>query len=110
MYIVPHSAPAASAATTPRAPCPPGAPADDATASSVAPANISAAPPRTPRRRRQPLPWSSLKNTAPHRIPSRLFAFHKGNAMLKPMSRMAKMVSVLATAHRHPASTAHTMR
>src|SRR5947199_322059 len=36
MYIVPHSAPAASAAATPRNALPPGAGADDATASSLA--------------------------------------------------------------------------
>jgi len=87
-----------------------GCPGADATASSVAPANISAAPPRTPRRRP---PAGAVELVEEHRTPqdpSRLFAFHKGKAMLRPMSRMAKMVSVLATAQRHPASTAHTMR
>src|SRR6266571_3473657 len=75
MYIVPQSAPAASAAATPRAAWPPGAWVDDATASSVAPANIAVAPPSTPSRRARPASRSSLKNTTPHTIPSRLFAF-----------------------------------
>src|SRR6266568_1223443 len=110
MYIVPQSAPAASAAATPRAAWPPGAWVDDATASSVAPANIAVAPPSTPSRRARPASRSSLKNTTPHTMPSRLFAFHSGNAMLRPMSLIAKMVRVLATAQRHPASTAHTVR
>lgn len=37
-------------------------------------------------------------------------AFHKGNATARPTSRMAKTVSVLATAQRAPASNAQTMR
>src|SRR5947209_16041761 len=104
MYIVPHSAPAASAAATPRNALPPGAWADDATASSVAPANIAAAPPHTPSQRAPPASRSSLKSSVPHRMPSRLLAFHKGNAMASPMSLMAKIVRVLATAQRQPAS------
>ena len=36
--------------------------------------------------------------------------FHSGKAMARPTSRMAKTVSVLATAHRAPASSAQTMR
>src|SRR5947207_15591570 len=108
MYIVPHSAPAARAAATPRAACPAGACAADATASRVAPAHITAAPPSTATTRDQPAPRSSLKNTAPHRIPSRLLAFHSGNATLRPMSLIAEMVSGLATAHRQPARMAHT--
>src|SRR5229473_2372535 len=110
MYIVPQSAPAASAAAMPRPGWPPGAWVDDATASSVPPANITAAPPSTPRSRGQPAPRSSLKNTAPQTMPSRLFAFHNGNAMLSPMSLIAKIVRVLATAHRHPARIAQTTR
>src|SRR5437016_7943313 len=43
-------------------------------------------------------------------MPRRLFEFHKGKAMLKPMSRMAKIVSVLATAQRHPARSAQMIR
>src|SRR6266851_922445 len=43
-------------------------------------------------------------------MPSRLFAFHNGNAMLSPMSLIAKIVRVLATAHRHPARIAQTTR
>src|SRR6266704_5142670 len=89
MYIVPHNAPAASAAATPRAGWPAAAWVEDATARKVAPPNITTAPPSTP---------------------SRLFAFHSGNAMLNPMSLIAKMVSVLATAQRQPASAAQTTR
>src|ERR1043166_2544087 len=46
----------------------------------------------------------------PQRMPSRLLLFQSGKAMLRPTSRTAKMVSVLATAHKQPASTAQTMR
>src|SRR6516225_5634477 len=46
----------------------------------------------------------------PQKIPRRLFKFHRGNAMLIPMSRIAKTVRVLATAQRQPARIAHTMR
>src|SRR5438445_705765 len=110
MYIVPHNAPAASAAATPRAGWPAGAWVEEATASKVAPANITTAPPTTPSQRARPASRNSLKNTTPQRMPSRLFAFNSGNAMLNPMSLIAKMVSVLATAQRHPASAAHTTR
>src|SRR6266704_1289795 len=110
MYIVPHNAPAASAAATPRAGWPAAAWVEDATARKVAPPNITTAPPSTPSRRARPASRSSLKNTMPQRMPSRLFAFHSGNAMLNPMSLIAKMVSVLATAQRQPASAAQTTR
>src|SRR5918998_4372729 len=110
MYIVPQRTPADSAATTPRNASPGGACAEDATASAVAPPNINSAPPSTPSHRLQPAPRSSLKSSTPQRIPSRLLLFQSGNAMLSPTSRMAKIVSVFATAHRHPASTAQTMR
>src|SRR2546429_8642648 len=106
MYIVPHSAPAASAAATPRNALPPGAWADDATASSVAPANIAAAPPPTPSQRAPPASRSSLKSSVPHRMPSRLFAFHKGDAMASPMPFVAKLVRGFATAHQQPADHA----
>ena len=46
----------------------------------------------------------------PQKIPSRLLLFHSGKAMLRPTSRIAKIVSVFATAHKQPASTAHTIR
>src|SRR5207302_10354984 len=108
MYMVPHNAPAARAAATPRAACPAGACAADATASRAAPVHITAAPPSTATTRGHPAPRSSLKNTAPQSVPSRLFAFHNGNATLKPKSLIATMVSVLATAHQHPATTAQT--
>src|SRR5689334_5487969 len=110
MYIVPHNTPAESAATTPRAASRDGTWDADAIANTVAPANISSAPPITPNQRRESAPRSSLKNTIPQMIPSRLLLFHSGKAMLKPTSRTAKIVSVLATAHRHPARIAHTIR
>src|SRR5947208_16131914 len=71
MYMVPHNAPAARAAATPRAACPAGACAADATASRAAPVHITAAPPSTATTRDQPAPRSSLKNTAPHRSEER---------------------------------------
>src|SRR6185436_16905769 len=110
MYIVPHSAPAASAAATPRIASFAGTCAAEAAASAVPPANISSAPPMTPNHRRESAPRSSLKKTTPQMIPSRLLLFQRGNAMLRPTSRTANIVSVLATAHRQPASTAHTIR
>src|SRR6202140_836855 len=41
---------------------------------------------------------------------SRLLEFHRGNAMLRPTSRIAKIVIVLATAQRHPPSTAQIIK
>ena len=110
MYMVPQSTPAPSAAKRPRKGCPAGACAWEAEASSAAPANITAAPPTTPSHRCQPAWRSSLKKRMPQRIPSRLFEFHSGKAMLNPISRIAKIVSVFATDHKQPASTAHTTR
>jgi hypothetical protein len=95
---------------TPRAALPDAACAEDATASAVAPPNISSAPPITPAQRRQSASRSSWKSTTPQKIPSRLLLFHSGNAIVSPTSRIAKIVSVLATAHSAPASTDHTMR
>ena len=43
-------------------------------------------------------------------MPNKLFEFHRGNAMLNPMSLIAKIVSVFATAHMDPASKAQTIR
>ena len=43
-------------------------------------------------------------------MPSKLLEFHRGKAMLRPTSRMAKMVMVLATAQRHPARMAQMIR
>src|SRR5271165_2706917 len=110
MYIVPHSAPAASAATIPFVADAPPACEEDAIASSVAPPNITAAPPTTESHRLPPAPRSSWKSNQPQKIPSKLFKFHRGNAMLRPMLRIAKIVRVFATAHRHPASTPHRIR
>src|SRR5712664_2868510 len=110
MYIVPQRIPAPSAAQTPRMECAAGAAVEEATASKAAPAHITSAPPNTPVQRRQPAWRNSLKKRKPQRMPRRLFEFHKVKAMLKPMSRMAKIVSVLATAQRHPARSAQMIR
>src|SRR2546429_7672033 len=96
----PHTPPAARAAATPRAACPAGACAADATASRAAPVHITAAPPSTATTRGQPAPRSSLKNTAPQRVPSRLLAVHSGNATPKPMALIGQMGSVVATGPR----------
>src|SRR6516165_9188746 len=111
MYIVPQRIPAPSAAHTPFSECADtGACAAEAVARNAAPTHITAAPPTTPIQRRRPACRSSLKNRQPHKIPSRLFEFHNGKAMLRPISRIAKIVSVLATAHKQPASSAQSTR
>src|SRR5216684_8727840 len=111
MYMVPQRIPAPRAAQTPCKECEVGpCPDEEAIAKSVAPIHITNAPPKTPARRRQPACRSSLKKRKPQRMPRRLFEFHRGKAMLKPMSRIAKIVSVLATAQRHPASSAQITR
>jgi hypothetical protein len=51
-----------------------------------------------------------LKKTNPHKMPSKLFEFHKGNAILNPTSRIAKIVKVFATAQMHPAKTAQIIK
>src|SRR5882672_1668398 len=106
IYIVPQRTPAPSAAQTPRNECPAGPCVEEAMASRVAPRHMTSAPPSTPIQRRQPAWRSSLKKRNPQKIPSKLFEFQSGKAMLKPTSRMAKMVRVLATAQRQPARTA----
>src|ERR1700687_2069684 len=103
MYIVPQRTPAPSAAQTPRRECAAGAAPDEAMANNAAPTNITSAPPRTQSQRRQPAWRNSLKKRKPQRMPSRLLEFHSGKAMLRPMSRMAKMVLGLGTAQRDPA-------
>src|SRR5277367_5473659 len=110
MYIVPHNTPAPSAAHTPFSEWPDELCCAEAMARIAAPTHITAPPPSTPVQRRQPAWRSSLKNRKPQRIPSRLLEFHSGNAMLRPMSRIAKMVSVLATAHKHPARSAQIIK
>src|ERR1700674_4956946 len=110
MYMVPQRIPAPSAAQTPRREWPAGACVEDAMARKAAPAHITSAPPKTPIQLRQPAWRSSLKKRNPQKMPRRLFEFHRGKAMLRPISRMAKMVMVLATAQRHPARTAQISR
>src|SRR5450432_103947 len=110
MYIVPQRTPAPSAAQTPRNECPAGPCEDEAMARSAAPTHMTSAPPSTPAQRRQ-LAWrSSLKKRNPQRMPSKLLEFQSGKAMLRPISRTAKMVKVLATAQRQPARTAHRIK
>src|SRR5450631_1528090 len=110
IYMVPHRTPAPSAAQTPRMEWAAGAWVEDAMASKAAPTHMTRAPPSTPVQRRQPAWRSSLKKMKPQSMPRRLLEFQRGNAMLKPISRMAKMVMVLATAQRHPARRAQMMR
>src|ERR1700694_4499675 len=104
--MVPQSTPAPSAAQTPRMECASGAWVEDATASKAAPAHMTDAPPSTPVQRRQPAWRNSLKKKNPQNMPKRLFEFHRGKAMLNPISRMAKIVIVFATAQIDPARTA----
>src|SRR6202451_4367676 len=108
MYTAPPKIPAPSAAAIPREACAagPAAVADEATASNHAPKHITKTPPSTPAHFFAPAFRSSLKKINPHRIPSKLFEFHSGNAMLNPTSRIAKIVSVFATAQMHPAKIA----
>src|SRR5580700_300372 len=110
MYIVPQSTPAPRAAHTPFSECAEDDCDADAIANTAAPTHITEAPPRTPAQRRHPACRSSLKKRNPQKIPSRLFEFHSGKAMLSPTSRIAKIVSVLATAQRQPASRAQRIR
>src|SRR5215831_8203071 len=110
MYIVPQRIPAPRAAAIPKAALAGAASCEDATASSVAPANMQTAPPITPNQRFHPAACSSLKSRNPQKIPRRLLVFQRGKAMLRPTLRIAYMVSVLATAHMHPARIAQTTR
>ena len=55
-------------------------------------------------------PRSSPNSAHPQKIPIKEFAFHKGNAMARPTSRIANTVSVFATAHKAPATSAQTIR
>ena len=60
------------------------------------------APPRTFIDWRAPAPRNSLNKNHPQNKPTRLLMFHNGKATESPTSRMAKTVSVFATAHRAP--------
>ncbi len=102
--------PAPSAAQTPRMEWAAGAWVAEALASRAAPTHMTSAPPSTPVQRRQPAWRNSLKKMKPQSMPRRLFEFQRGKAMLRPISRMAKIVMVLATAQRHPARRAQMMR
>src|SRR6266700_2468722 len=54
-----------------------------------------------------PAPFNSPKRRRPQRMPTSELVFQSGKAMARPTSRIAKTVSVLATAHNMPASTAN---
>src|ERR1700730_8152504 len=110
IYIVPHSTPAPRAAAIPRVAAWAEIWLADARANNKPPKNISAAPPHTAVQRLQPAPFNSSKNSTPQRIPMRVFVFQRGNAILRPRSLMAKMVSVLATDHKQPAMIAQMTR
>ena len=81
-----------------------------ATASTAAPITIAAAPPITFAQSFVRDPRSSLNSRHPQKSPTRLFVFHSGNAIARPTLRTAKIVSVLATAHSIPPTSAHTIR
>ena len=83
---------------------------EEVNAKSVAPANIRSAPPITLTQRSRPASRNSLKSANPQKIPNRLFMFQRGKAILSPISRIAKMVIVFATAQRHPAKTPQTIK
>ena len=51
--------------------------------------HMAMVPPTTRARCPPVAPRSSPKKSAPQRMPSKLFEFHRGKAMLKPTSRMA---------------------
>src|ERR1035437_8659375 len=68
------------------------------------------APPNTFDHSLMPEPRSSLKSSQPQKRPTRLLVFHSGKAMASPTLRTPPLVSVLATAHNIPASSAHTRR
>src|SRR5437588_5110246 len=110
MYCEPNIRPAPNAAATPRSACSDAEWEFETNDNNTAPTNITRAPPTTPSQRNQPARCNSLKRSVPQMIAIKLFAFHKGNAMLKPMSRTAKTVNVLPIAHRHPAITPQTIR
>ena len=100
MYMDPNMSPAPNAAAIPRSGLPCAACDVEAADSSAAPAKITSAPPITPAFRRPGARCNSLNSSVPHRIPTRLFEFHNGNARLKPMSFTANIVSVFPTAHK----------
>ncbi len=58
----------------------------------------------------EPASRSSLNSSQPQKSPTRLFTFHSGKAIDSPTLRMAKTVSVLATAQSMPARIAQTIR
>ena len=109
--MVPSRTPAPSAATMPTGALPG---VSDwravATARIAAPPTMAKAPPNTFDHPFMPEPRSSLKSSQPQKRPTRLLVFQSGKAMARPTLRTAKMVSVLATAHSIPASSAHTIR
>src|SRR5579884_1595119 len=76
----------------------------------IAAATMATAPSRTFVTVERLAPRSSPNRSHPQKIPTRELAFHNGKAIAKPTSRIANTVNVFATAHRAPASNAHTIR
>src|ERR1035437_7775213 len=112
MYMVPQHKAAPAAARMPLAARPVWAPPSWRVAKpSITAAATMANAPTTTLATFLPLaPLSSPNSTRPHRMPTSELAFHSGKAMVSPTSRMAKTVSVLATAHSIPARIAVSSR
>ena len=53
---------------------------------------------------------SSPNKRRPHKIPTRELVFQRGKAIVRPTSRIANTVRVLATAHNAPARMAQTIK
>ena len=81
--------PAPKAAATPRMECSDPPCERETKDSNSAPTNMTNAPPSTPSHRNQPARCSSLNRSVPQMIAIKLFAFHKGKAILSPISRTA---------------------
>ena len=84
--------------------------APDASDNTIAPAEMTMAPTTTAALRDQGARRNSRKRTMPQKMPIRLLQFQRGNAILRPTSRTASMLSVFPTAHRQPAITPQTIR
>jgi hypothetical protein len=78
--------------------------------SMIAAATMQTAPSTTFAVFLAPAPRSSENSSRAHSRPINEFVFQSGKAVARPTSRMAKTVSVLATAHSAPARIAHTIR
>src|SRR5216684_2844503 len=110
-YIVPHIRLAPNAAAIPRNECCPIEPPWIVLKPNITAAITIAIAPTTTLPTFFPLaPSNSRNSTRPQKSPISAFAFHMGNATASPTSRIAKTVSVFATAHNAPARRAHTIK